>query len=445
MKAKNTVLYVFYGEQLVGKLSIKTNHLYQFSYDQQWLSSNNTFALSCSLPLSDQPLDHDVSYAFFSNLIPEGGLRDKLAMQLGISEKNDFALLEIVGGEVAGAISLYPDAHIPETTVKKLKKLTETDLLFVLEKLKTHPFLANTKDFSQGEALRLSLAGAQNKLPIIYKNKEFGLPLGQTASTHILKPDNEYIHNLVINEAFCMKLAKLCGLPVAEVELLQIQEQTILLIERYDRKDDIRLHQEDFCQALGIVPFNKYENEGGPGLADCRDIIEQHSQRPAADKKTLLQWFLFNYLIGNADAHGKNISLLYLRNNPNPILAPFYDLICTAIYPKLTDRLSMKIGGENRPEWIMKRHWQRFCETLGVSEKMLKREAERLISNKNKAPVDIVWGIDVYGARYESIYTKALQLSEDKLFADYKTELLDDLLALIENRSKKLIERLIKS
>ena len=418
MNSKTKTLFVFYGAVRVGMLSIEANHQYQFAYDTQWLGSGAAFALSCSLPLQESPLPHDVSYAFFSNLIPEGDLRDKLAMQLGISEKNDFGLLEIVGGDVAGAISLYPDENIPETGSNEAKQLNETELLYVLEKLKTHPFLANTEDFNQGEALRLSLAGAQNKLPIIYKEQSFALPLGQTASSHILKPDNEFIPNLVINEAFCMKLAKACGLPVAEVELLRIQDQTILLIERYDRELGIRLHQEDFCQALGIVPFNKYESEGGPGFAACREVIEQHSQRPAADKKTLLQWALFNFLIGNADAHGKNISLLYHHNNPNPLLAPFYDLICTAIYPSLTDRLSMKIGGENRPEWIMKRHWQRFCETLGLSEKMLKREAKRLAT---------------------SISGKAQQLSKDKLFAD--TEPLTELLKLIDKRSVSLLER----
>ncbi|HIO97351.1 MAG TPA: type II toxin-antitoxin system HipA family toxin [Leucothrix sp.] len=420
-------LFVFYNDIQVGHLRVEDNHQYSFLYHKSWVESDLAFSLSCSLPLpevekADIALPHDVSYSFFSNLIPEGDLRDKLAMQLGVSEKNDFGLLEVVGGDVAGAISLYPSADLPENiknTKHRAKSLNEADLLFVLDKLKTHPFLVNTEEFNNGEQLRLSLAGAQNKLPIIFDDEQgFSLPLGKTASTHILKPDNEHITGLVINEAFCMKLAKACGLPTAEVQLIQVKEQIILLVKRYDRENGQRLHQEDFCQALGIVPFNKYESEGGPGFADCRTIIDQYSQRPAADKKTLLQWTLFNYLIGNADAHGKNISLLY---QPTPKLAPFYDLICTAIYPSLTDRLSMKIGGENRPEWIMQRHWLRYGETLGVSEKMLKREADKLIKN---------------------IKREANNLQQTDLFANVTDKPLSAILTLIEKRSAWLLKRL---
>ena len=417
-------LYVFYNDEQVGTLTVEQNNQYSFIYDKCWLGSDNAFALSCSLPLpngssANEALPSDASYAFFSNLIPEGDLRDKLAMQLGVSEQNDFGLLEVVGGDVAGAISLYPTNDIPGSTAHETKPLEGDDLVYVLEKLKTHPFLANTNDLNKGEQLRLSLAGAQNKLPIIYSHENgFSLPLGKTASTHILKPDNEHIPGLVINEAFCMRLADACGLSVAPVDMVEVNGSMVLLVERYDRDSGVRLHQEDFCQALGIVPFNKYESEGGPGYSDCRNVIDNYSQRPAADKKTLLQWTLFNYLIGNADAHGKNISLLY---QPTPKLAPFYDLISTGIYPSLADKMSMKIGGENRPEWVMHRHWLRYCETVGLSEKMLMREASKLS---------------------KTIGIEAKKLIKEDLFSDYENEPLKYILALIEKRVKWLKNRL---
>lgn len=165
---------------------------------------------------------------------------------------------------------------------------------------------------SNEEGLRLSLAGVQNKLPLIYRDRVFALPLGQTPSSHILKPDpkRKNIPKLAENEAFCMMLAKQCRLDTADVDLITIAEQHCVLVQRYDRQQDQRLHQKDFCQAMGIAPFNKYEAEGGPSFADCSNLIKQYSSRPAADKKRLLQWTLFNYLIGNADAHGKNLSFL---------------------------------------------------------------------------------------------------------------------------------------
>lgn len=423
-------LSVYYSQQKIGNLTVADDLQYQFAYANEWLKADNAFPLSCSLPLTDKPSSHQIAYAFFSNLIPEGDLRDKLAKQLGLSEQNDFGLLEIIGGDVAGAISLYTEPEIsfllktPASQNKlTLKQLDNNDLHFILNKLKTHPFLVNSAELNQGEKLRLSLAGAQNKLPIIYHNQLFSLPLGNTPSSHILKPDNEHIQGLVINEAFCMKLAKACGLAVAEIKLMQIIDQTILLVKRYDRANGERLHQEDFCQALGIVPFNKYESEGGPGFADCRKIIDKFSQRPAIDKKKLLQWSIFNYLIGNADAHAKNISLLYQANQNNPVLAPFYDLLSTAIYPSLSNKLSMKIGGENRPEWIMQRHWQRHCETLRISEKMLQREAIKIT---------------------KIIKKKANHLLEEKPFSSQQKETLQAILEVIEKRVKHLEKQLNK-
>lgn len=366
-------LYVSYQNYPVGKLSIDEQQLYQFQYEQGWLNNPNAFALSCSLPLQRASFTHRFSYAFFSNLIPEGDLRYKIARLLGISEGNDFAFLEAIGGEVAGAISLTPKAIKQDQLLKNTQRnLSSEELALVVKQLESQPFLVNE------EGLRLSLAGAQNKLPLIYRDQIFALPLGQTPSSHILKPDprRKSIPKLAVNEAFCMTLAKRCRLDSASVELLTIANQHCILVQRYDRQQNQRLHQEDFCQAMGIVPFNKYESEGGPSFADCSRLISQYSSRPAADKKRLLQWMLFNYLIGNADAHGKNLSFL---QQPERVISPFYDLLSTAIYPELNQRMSMKIGGENRPKWLMKRHWEKYCNTTQIPFKMLQREANNLI------------------------------------------------------------------
>jgi serine/threonine-protein kinase HipA len=373
MTSTSKSLYISYQFVLVGTLIINEHQQYQFQYDKDWLNSTKAFALSCSLPLQLAPFSPRYSYAFFSNLIPEGNLRQKIANELGISEDNDFALLDAIGGDVAGAISLWHKPPTPNNAGdERQRDVSKAQLADIILSLEKKPFLVAE------EGVRLSLAGAQNKLPIIYQNGQFSLPLGSTPSSHILKPDPNRVDvpYLAINEAFCMMLAKRCGLQVAEVELFELAGQHCFITQRYDRNQQQRLHQEDFCQALGILPSHKYEVEGGPAFADCSALISQFSSRPAADKKRLLQWTLFNYLIGNADAHGKNISFLYL---PHCVLSPFYDLLSTAAYPELNVRLSMKIGAENRPEWVMPRHWQQYCDDVNIPYKMLQRESQLLI------------------------------------------------------------------
>jgi serine/threonine-protein kinase HipA len=168
-----------------------------------------------------------------------------------------------------------------------------------------------------------------------------------------------------------MTLAWKMRLPVADVVIRKNQD-TILVVTRYDRerKEDgsaVRLHQEDFCQALGILPEQKYESEGGPSLERCFALLKKYSIRPAADQRALLGWVIFNVLIGNADAHAKNISILFTDKGPR--LAPFYDLLSTQVYPRLAEKLAMKIGGENRVPWLHARNWERFADSASLKRR----------------------------------------------------------------------------
>jgi len=204
--------------------------------------------------------------------------------------------------------------------------------------------------------------------------------MGNAASSHILKPPIKLYSQTVENETFCMMLAAQMKLPVPDVTILH-KAEPLYLITRYDRHHDehaniVRLHQEDFCQALGVVPDMKYEKEGGPSLKDCFELLRNNSIQPVADVRHLLNWVVFNYLIGNADAHAKNIALLF--TNTGPALAPFYDLMCTAVYDELSDRIAMKIGGEDRPDWIIARRWQQFAEDIDVGYKLVKQTLARM-------------------------------------------------------------------
>jgi serine/threonine-protein kinase HipA len=373
-------LTVYLQHHKVGELTLNEQRQYVFTYIDSWLNEPNNMALSISLPLTRTPYVDGPARTFFANLLPEALIRDTIARQLGISAKNDFALLTALGGECAGAITLIPATdELPiEATYRKLSL---AELAKLLENLPKKPLLAGEK------GLRLSLAGAQSKLPIYWHDKQFYLPQEGAASSHIIKPPMRDYPDTVENELFCMLLAKALGLPVPSVYYID-EPVKFYLIERYDRQKDtqgqlVRIHQEDFCQALNIPPDYKYEAEGGPTFVQCFNLAKHYSTRPAADQKALLQWLILNYVIGNADAHAKNLSLLLLPEGPR--LAPFYDLLGTTVYPELTAKMAMKIGGEARPEWLQARHWQRLAEQLGIKYALLKQLQQQLLSQLPKA------------------------------------------------------------
>lgn len=362
----NRTLEIYLLKAHVGRLTLDKKRRFLFQYDKQWIESAHAVPLSLSLPLQKAAFEDDAARPFFANLLPESDLRKMISRQLHVSEGNDFALLEAIGGECAGAVSLLPEGEL-WSDQGEYRALGDQALNDLVREMPHKPMLV-------GEGgIRLSLAGAQNKLPVFYAKGVVSLTMGFAPSSHIFKPPMEHFPDTVENEMFCMQLAKKMGLNVPEVTLLQ-KEKPLYLIERYDRRRNaegelVRLHQEDFCQSLGVAADMKYENEGGPSLQACFQLIRDFSINPIADVKALLQWPIFNYLIGNADAHGKNISMLFTKHGPQ--LAPFYDLLSTAIYPNLSSKVAMKIGGEYRPEWIAARHWQRLAEEIGVNSKMM--------------------------------------------------------------------------
>lgn len=370
----STVLNVYLRGDKIGRLRLDAERRFVFAYDQAWLGNAAAVPLSLHLPLQAEPFADPKARPFFANLLPESDLRRALARKLGLSEQNDFALLEAVGGECAGAVSLLPD-DMPLLNTGRYRVLNDDDLNALVDELPKRPMLAGE------QGIRLSLAGAQNKLPVHFDGQRISVPIGNAPSSHILKPPIDQYAHTVENEYFCMRLAQRVGLSVPSVTLLH-KRKNLYLIERYDRKHVSenaieRVHQEDFCQALGISPDQKYEKEGGPSISQCFALLRDYSVFPVPDMRACLDWVLFNYLIGNADAHAKNISLLLMQGGPH--LAPFYDLMCTAIYPDLTDKLAMKIGGEDRPDWIIERRWRTFADDVGVGYKLVR---QRLIAMK---------------------------------------------------------------
>lgn len=361
-----STLFVFFDTQPVGQITIDARRRWTFQYDSSWLRAG-TFPLSTRLPLQEAPFENDFSKPFFSNLLPEGKVRRLIAAKKGQSANNDFEMLAALGGDCAGAISVYPERELPPKK-GKYREISAEELGRLIEEMPRRPLL-----LADGNT-RLSLAGAQDKLPVFLEDNTIFLPEAGAPSSHILKPPIPDFEDTVFNEAFCMKLAGAFGIKVPTTEILFCQGKPIYLVLRYDRqwnenKSIRRLHQEDFCQALGKYAEEKYQNEGGPSFADCFRILENFSVQPAVDKKQLITWAIFNFLIGNCDAHGKNISLLFAPDGIQ--LAPFYDLMSTAVYEGLSEKLAMKVGGKYKRREIFERHWESFATEADVKPRIV--------------------------------------------------------------------------
>ena len=205
-------------------------------------------------------------------------------------------------------------------------------------------------------------------------DNQIAIPENGCPTTHILKPQISEFESVVENEYFCLKVAEKIGLVVPKVEIRQVKDITFLLVERYDRRIQNqqieRIHQEDFCQASGIVSVKKYQREGGPGFKICFDLL-RNTLRPALDRNQLMSALVFNFLIGNMDAHAKNFSLLH-QNVQAIQLAPFYDMVCTCVYPELSKKMAMKMGGEYDSEKIFPRHFEQLCKEVHYSYPALK-------------------------------------------------------------------------
>lgn len=352
-----------------------------FRYSTDWLLQPHAVALSVSLPLRTEPFDDRQARAFFAGLLPEGQMRRLIAQQVQVSGQNDFALLRHIGGECAGAVTfLEPGQNLFSSARKdEVQWLSDEEVVAVLDELPRRPMLAGD------DALRLSLAGVQDKLPVVFDGHRLGLPRHGAPSSHILKPAISAVEESVANEAFCMALADALQLQPAKAKLHVVLDRSFLLVERYDRfrgaqGQPRRLHQEDFCQALGVVPEMKYQNEGGPDLAQCFDLV-RHATRPNAPQiLRLFDYVIFNALIGNHDAHAKNFSLLYSSENAGkaPVLAPLYDALSTAVYPTLTSRMAMKIGGKYKFSEVQAQHWERFIEGAGLARAQAKKRMVEL-------------------------------------------------------------------
>lgn len=378
-------LRVFAGGQWMGSLDVIEGR-WTFEYAAGW----GAHALSPSFPLITRHFQDTTDLRqvewFFENLLPEGRLRDLIASRDRIDPRDTWALLVRHGQDTAGALSLIPD-ELPESSFREsFVPLSQEELQAKIEDARKRnlPLMASWNE------IRMSLAGAQEKLGLrIGAHGAMFLPEGTAASTHIVKPENASADFLFCpaNEFFCMRLAAELKVPVPIVDLLHLPE-ALYVIERFDREvmtkgkvesDNSvrRLHQVDLCQTLGVSPSKKYESEGGLGLQHLFEVLHgTFIDRPAVAINAVVQWIAFNYLVGNLDAHAKNIA--FLMRGQKAEVAPFYDMLCVEAYlPRAT--MSMAIAGENKPGWVEGVHWDAMAFEARVAPRLVRSVLTKIV------------------------------------------------------------------
>lgn len=369
----------------VGHLRQEATGNLTFVYTEKWVSHPGAVPISMSMPLQTDRYAPDVTTAFFAGVLPDNeDIRATLAKAFEVSPRNPFGLLSKIGHDCAGALQIVPEGTpYQRDREQDIAWKTDDEIAAIIESLPRRP-LGVTED----QEFRISLAGAQHKTAVVIQDDRAGLPLGDTPSTHILKPAMADLDGIVENETFCMMLADIIGLPVAKAEVLQYGDQTVICVERYDREVDDnkiikRVHQEDFCQALGVHPDHKYESDGGPSIITCLKLLERCDD-VYQSQIMFIDAIAFNFLIGGTDAHAKNYSLL-LEHGGSVKLAPLYDIACGLVYPELAegDRMSMKIGRKKKFNEVMPRHWGRLAADARLDSDMVR---SRITDMANKLP-----------------------------------------------------------
>ena len=317
--------------------------------------------LSLSMPLRPESYTHGVVQPFVDGILPEEPARTVLAREHDVSADDSFGLLAALGRDCAGALIIQSDDDQvpPASTTTTAEPLDDPALISAVSNLRSAPLGAIGR-------VSVSLGGVQEKLLLTrMPDGRWGRPVDGTPSTHILKPEIAAYPHTVANEAFCMRLARELGLPVAGVDVMVVGGRKLLVVERFDREVSAngtvrRIHQEDLCQALGVNPRLKYEEDHGPSLRDIAQVV----QATTDSMDTLLRAVVLNVAIGNGDAHAKNFSLLHLPDG-SLRLTPLYDLMSTMIYED--DRLAMYIDDVRRMNRITGKRLQNEAERWGIS------------------------------------------------------------------------------
>jgi serine/threonine-protein kinase HipA len=360
-------LPVYFEQRLVGTIDVDRDGP-SFTYNLDWIATKGAFPISTSMPLRSERVAPATFLPWAANLLPENEQLRTLGQILGMAQGDVIGLLSTIGGDTAGALSIGQPGRTSSVQWRPVGK--PEDLERIIEELPNKPFLVGE------EGVSMSLAGAQTKLGVAIDDaSRICIPMNGSPSTHILKPDAPRLWGGVQNEAFCLTLARRMKIPTPNVTTGQAGKRTYLLVKRYDRTEVggrwRRLHQEDYCQALGTPPSAKYESNQtgirGPTLKDMFEVTRRHMA--PTDIVQLLDIVVVNVLACNTDAHAKNYSIMIRAGGAS--LAPLYDVMCGEVWENVTKNLAQKIAGKSQGDHLKGRHWQRFARECGLNPRQV--------------------------------------------------------------------------
>ena len=391
-------LNVFLNSRLVGTLRRASSGAIDFQYASDWLAWENAFSVSLSLPLREDRYIGAPVINVFDNLLPDSdAIRKRVAERVGAGGTDAYSLLTALGRDCVGALQFLPDGVDPgKAGATDGNPVTDDEVAAIINNLAAAPLgMGDDEDF------RISIAGVQEKTALLRKDKKWYKPAGNTATTHILKPqigqlpNGIDLSNSVENEYLCLKLLTALGVSTAHTEIADFGNRRTLIIERFDRRWTtdgrlLRLPQEDICQALSVPPTQKYQSDGGPGMRDIIQLLKG-SDTPEQDITTFMRACILFWMLGATDGHAKNFSIT-LGPGGRFRLTPLYDVL--SAQPSLDAgqiqqkkfKLAMYVG-KNRHysvNTIMPRHFRQTAELAGVGSPLMRSIFEDLAANTEK-------------------------------------------------------------
>lgn len=399
-------LLVFQNGRIVGRLNRETSGAIDFRYDADWLGRERPFPISLSLPLREDRYIGAPVLAVFDNLLPDGEpIRKHIAERVGAQGADTFSLLSALGHDCVGALQFLAEGIDPGPVGgTQAVEVNAADIAHIIRNLGRNPL-----GVDQDEGFRISIAGAQEKTALLWREGLWYKPTGSTATTHIIKPqigklpNGIDLSNSVENEYLCLKLLSALGVPTAEAEIAEFEDQRALVVKRFDRRwlpDGrlIRLPQEDFCQALSVASTRKYQPDGGPGIVQIIELLKS-SDAPENDIAIFMRANIIFWLLGATDGHAKNFSIFL---NPTGFgLTPLYDVLSSQ--PSLDAnqiqrkqfKLAMSIG-KNRHyliHHVLPRHFAQTAEQASISLKSVATTIEELRDTAEKSVAAVIGGL----------------------------------------------------